>query len=38
VRIDRLAEAETKGETISAGGKPLVFDKPAWLSAELSAV
>lgn len=38
VRIDRLAEAQTNGEIISADGKPLVFDHPSWLTAEMAAV
>jgi folate-binding protein YgfZ len=38
VRIDRLAEAQAKGEPITAGGKPIVFDAPAWLEGELAAM
>lgn len=38
VRIDRLAEARTKGETITAGGAPIAFEDPAWLAGELSAM
>ena len=38
VRIDRLAEAWAKGETLSAGGAPIVFDRPYWLAGELAAL
>ncbi len=38
VRIDRLAEARTKGETITAGGAPIAFEDPPWLAGELSAM
>jgi tRNA-modifying protein YgfZ len=38
IRIDRMAEAEAAGQSFSAGGRPLVFDRPAWLAAELAAL
>lgn len=38
VRIDRLAEARAKGEAITAGGAPIVFDEPSWLAGELAAM
>ena len=38
VRIDRLAEAQAKGETITAGDKPVTFDNPPWLAGELAAM
>lgn len=31
VRLDRLAEAEDKDDTISAGGKPVALHRPDWL-------
>lgn len=38
VRIDRLAEAQAKGETIEANGGPVTFDAPLWLADELAAM
>ena len=38
VRIDRLAQAQAKGEAISADGRLLVFDDPPWLAGELAAI
>jgi folate-binding protein YgfZ len=38
IRIDRMAEAEAAGQTFSAGGRRLVFEKPAWLAGELAAL
>lgn len=38
VRIDRMAEAEARGLAFSAGGRPLLFDKPNWLADELAAL
>ncbi|MEQ1781976.1 MAG: folate-binding protein [Hyphomonadaceae bacterium] len=38
VRIDRLTDAETKGEVITANVSPVVFDKPDWLAGELAAL
>ena len=38
VRIDRLAEAQAAGESITANGVPLAFDQPDWLAAELTAL
>jgi folate-binding protein YgfZ len=38
IRIDRMAEAQAKGETLTAGGKPIVFDTPSWLADELAAL
>jgi folate-binding protein YgfZ len=38
VRIDRLAEARAKGETITAGGAAIAFDDPPWLAGELAAM
>lgn len=38
VRIDRVAEANAKGEAITAGDKPILLDHPAWLAAELAAI
>ena len=38
VRIDRLAEARAKGETIMAGGAPITFEDPPWLAGELNAM
>lgn len=35
VRIDRLAEAEARGEPVLANNAPLQLDKPAWLAGEL---
>lgn len=32
LRIDRLAEAEAKGEPLTAAGAPVVFDHPDWLA------
>jgi folate-binding protein YgfZ len=38
VRIDRLAEAWAAGETVTAAGAPVVFDRPDWLVDELAAI
>ena len=38
VRIDRLAEARAKGDTITASGLPVVFEDPYWLAGELAAM
>jgi folate-binding protein YgfZ len=38
LRIDRLAEAQSKGEPITANGQPVTFDNPPWLAAELAAL
>jgi folate-binding Fe-S cluster repair protein YgfZ len=38
VRIDRLSEAQAKKESITVEGKPLTFDRPSWLAAELAAL
>jgi len=38
VRIDRLAEAEAKGETLTAACAPVTFDHPDWLAGELAAL
>ncbi len=38
VRVDRLAEAQSKGEPIRAGGNPVIFDSPSWLAAEMAAI
>jgi folate-binding protein YgfZ len=38
VRIDHVADAETKGQPFSAGGKALTFNKPDWLAGELAAL
>jgi folate-binding protein YgfZ len=38
LRIDRLAEAEAKGEALTAAGAPVVFDRPDWLAGELAAL
>lgn len=38
VRIDRLMEAEAKGEALTAAGAPIVFDRPDWLAGELAAI
>jgi folate-binding protein YgfZ len=38
VRIDRLAEAWTAGEDVTAAGSPIVFDRPDWLADELAAL
>lgn len=38
IRIDRMAEAQAKGESLTAGGKPVVFDTPPWLGDELAAL
>ncbi len=38
VRIDRLAEAQAKGETITMDGAPIAFDQPDWLAGELAAI
>jgi tRNA-modifying protein YgfZ len=38
VRIDRLAEAQAKGETITAGDAAVTFDAPPWLAGELAAM
>jgi len=38
VRIDRLAEAEAKGEILTAAGAPVVFNHPDWLAGELAAL
>lgn len=38
VRIDRLAEAEAKGEILTAAGAPVAFHHPDWLAGELAAL
>ena len=38
VRIDRMAEAMAKGESITVSGQPVTFDRPAWLAPELAAL
>ena len=38
LRIDRLAEAEAKGETLNVAGAPAKIDHPDWLSGELTAL
>ncbi len=38
VRIDRLAEAQAKGETLTAGDAGVTFDNPPWLAGELAAM
>jgi tRNA-modifying protein YgfZ len=38
LRIDRLAEAQAKGEPITASGQPITFDNPTWLASELAAL
>jgi folate-binding protein YgfZ len=38
VRIDRLAEAQAKGETLTAGDSAVTFDNPPWLAGELAAM
>lgn len=38
LRIDRLIEAEVKGEALTAAGAPVVFDQPSWLAGELAAI
>lgn len=38
VRIDRLAEAQAKGEQLTAGDKAVTFDNPPWLAGELAAM
>lgn len=38
MRIDRLAEAQAKGETLSAGDAAVTFDNPPWLAGELAAM
>ena len=38
VRIDRLADAQAKGEVITADVSPVVFDRPDWLAGELAAL
>jgi folate-binding protein YgfZ len=38
LRIDRMHEALTAGEAITAGGKPVAFDRPPWLAGELAAL
>jgi folate-binding protein YgfZ len=38
IRIDRLAEAQAKGETITTGGAPAAFDSPPWLAGEIAAL
>ena len=38
VRIDRLAEAQAKGEVITANISPVTFDQPDWLAGELAAL
>jgi hypothetical protein len=38
VRIDRLVEAQAKGEAVSANGAPVVFDSPSWLASELAGL
>ena len=38
VRIDRMAEAMAKNESITAGGQPIRLDGPPWLASELTAM
>jgi folate-binding protein YgfZ len=38
IRIDRLAEAQAKGEPLTAGGAAASFDNPPWLAEELAAL
>jgi folate-binding Fe-S cluster repair protein YgfZ len=38
LRIDRLAEAEAKGEILTAAGAPVVIHHPDWLTGELAAL
>ena len=38
VRIDRLAEAQAKGETLTAGDAAVTIDNPPWLAGELAAM
>lgn len=38
VRIDRLAEAEAAGQTLTVNGAPVTFVKPIWLTDELAAL
>lgn len=38
VRIDRLADAQAKGETITANSAAITFDNPPWLAEELAAM
>ena len=38
LRIDRLAEAEAKGEILTAAGSPVVIHHPDWLTGELAAL
>lgn len=38
VRVDRLAEAEAKGEQASAGGAALGIVRPDWLAVEIAAL
>ncbi len=38
VRIDRLAEAEAAGQTLTVNGTPLSFVKPVWLAGELETL
>ncbi|HVY87705.1 MAG TPA: folate-binding protein [Hyphomonadaceae bacterium] len=38
VRIDRLAEALARNETMTSGGNPVLFDEPSWLAGELAAL
>lgn len=32
MRLDRLAEAQARGATLTTGGKPLKVERPAWLN------
>ncbi len=38
VRIDRLADAQAKGEAMLANGAAVTFDNPGWLADELAAM
>jgi folate-binding protein YgfZ len=38
LRIDRLAQAEARGQALTAGGEAIGIRKPAWLAAELDAL
>lgn len=38
VRIDRLAEAQARGEAPTAGDAAVTFDNPSWLAGELAAM
>ena len=38
VRIDRMADALAKNESITAGGQPIRLDNPPWLASELAAM